>query len=71
MVPTSELKRRFEAHPSHTDKADDLRSDIRKHCLDLAIKLNAIMPDSRESAQALSALELVLYHADAAVARNQ
>lgn len=44
---------------------------IRNLCLDIALRLNELCPDSRELSLALTHLEQANFYANAAIARNE
>jgi hypothetical protein len=64
------LKNRFTYHKPTGDQAVKYEI-IRNHCLDMALILNKLCPDSRELSLALAKLEEVVMWANAAIARNK
>jgi hypothetical protein len=65
-----DLKNRFKFHPATTDERIDNHENIRRMCLELAIKLDDMCPDGRELSLAVKNLEYVMFWANAAVARQ-
>jgi hypothetical protein len=59
----------FRAHAVDPDQAASM-ADIRDESRKLAKLLVIEVPEGRELAQALSALELVMFHANAGIARH-
>ena len=70
MVTNKDLHHRFSHHPP-TDESIEKHSTVREECLLLAYSLNELLPEGREKSTALTKLEEVMMHANAAIARNQ
>jgi hypothetical protein len=65
-----ELKKRYTYHPPKGDQLDRYRR-IREGCLALAALIVGNTPASREQSVALTALDSVIFNANAAIARNE
>jgi hypothetical protein len=70
-VNYSELIHRFVFHAAVTDEKIAKHDDIRTRCGNLAIGLNAILPEGREKSLALTKIEEAMFWANAAIARNE
>ena len=63
-----EIQNRFTYHAPKPDQIDKY-TEIRVCALNFAIKLNMLCPDSREKSLAITALEEVVFWANASIAR--
>lgn len=68
-IDDAELDRRFKLHRARTAADGDACQDLRDGSRDLASLIVHKTPPGREQAQALAALELVLFHGIAAIVR--
>lgn len=66
-----ELTNRFEYHPPSSDEVKESHGYIRGLFKDLAIELEAELPEGREKALVMTQLEQAMFWSNAAVARNQ
>lgn len=71
MTATPDLNHRFAFHPADVDARQIAHEDVRRHCRNLAIDLDRILPDGREKALAITNLEQVMFWANAAIARQE
>ncbi len=69
-VGENELKTRFIHHLPSNDQARRM-ARLRGECLELALVVDELCPDSREKSDALTHLEYVMYQANAAIARRE
>lgn len=69
-MDSAELDRRFDYHPPITDEKRRTHEQVRQSCKALAVDLNWRLPDGREKALAMTALEEAMFWANAAVARQ-
>lgn len=58
----------FTYHPPSPARAKD-HEQVREICRDAAARIAAIVPEGREQAQAISAIEIAMFHANAGIAR--
>lgn len=65
-----EIRNRYGYHKPVGDQASRMAA-VRQHCEALAVELVALCPSSRELSSALSSLDLVMFQANAAIARNE
>jgi hypothetical protein len=65
-----EIENRFRFHPPSTERRRRTHSSVRGACLALAEQLDALLPEGREKALALTNLEQAMFWANAAVARQ-
>jgi hypothetical protein len=65
-----ELGLRFTAHPATEDQTRKM-ARLRGECLELALVIDELCPDSREKTDALDHLEYVMYQANASIARRE
>jgi len=63
-----EIEERFRAYALDTDGAERV-NEVRQLCLDLALKLNLVVPSGREKALAMTHLEDVMHWANKAISR--
>jgi hypothetical protein len=69
VIDQQEIDLRFDFHPA--DETTGPKHDqARKICKEAAEKLVELLPEGREKSQAIAALELVMFHANAAIARE-
>lgn len=68
-VGAEELRARFTHHAVSQQQADRMKQ-IREACLDLALLIDAYVPDSREKSIALTNLEDVMTQANSGIARR-
>jgi hypothetical protein len=66
-----ELARRFEYHPPSTPEVASAHEQVRASLLSVAGFLNRLLPDGREKAMAMTALDDACMYANACVARTQ
>ncbi len=64
-----DLKRRFTYHKPKEGQPE-MYEDIRAQALRFAVTLNEYCPDSREKSSAMTKLDEVVMHANAAIARH-
>jgi hypothetical protein len=64
-----DLDRRFNYHPPDAERVGK-HERVRAACREFAERLVDDVPVGRERDQALDALELVMFHANAGIARN-
>lgn len=72
-IPTlsvEEIENRFTYHPPQSDVVKDKYISLRNAGKDLAILINAAVPESREKSLAITKLEEVIMWANAGIARN-
>ncbi|GGN86330.1 hypothetical protein GCM10010112_67750 [Actinoplanes lobatus] len=69
-MDSSDLARRFAFHPATTPERQDAHVSVRVACGDLADHLNALLPEGREKALAITNLEQVMFWGNAAIARQ-
>ena len=68
-VTHSELENRFGFHPA-TDQTRELHQNVRESFIDFTSELLSFLPDGREQALVVTALEEASMWANAAIARN-
>jgi len=68
-MDTSDLVSRFRYHAPDDEKIVKY-SEVRNMGLDMAMKLNTMLPEGRDKALAMTKLEEAVFHANAAIARN-
>lgn len=66
----NELQIRFNYRRAATEVDQNNHGFITEKCLDLALKINQLLPDSHEKDQAIDALDLVYMWSNAAIARR-
>jgi hypothetical protein len=71
MTSDDELVDRFKHHPPSTPGVVKHHEKVRESFLEMALALNATLPEGREKAQCFTKLEEAMFHANAAIARNQ
>ena len=64
-----DLKNRFTYHNVNKSQEDKMKQ-IRMNLLNIAVLINDISQDNREKSLAITALETVMFWANAAVSRN-
>jgi hypothetical protein len=64
-----DIAHRFAFHPATTEQRQLDHGDVRRLCLDLAERLNDLLPEGREKSLAITNLEQVMFWANAGVAR--
>lgn len=69
MISTEDLDNRFKFHPADEDTATR-HEHIRDMCRGLADHVNRNVPDGREKALAMTALEEVMMWSNAGIARE-
>lgn len=65
-----DLENRFNYHPADTDDKKRTHESIREKCLELAKFINETTADCGEKSLAVTSLEVVMFWANAAVARS-
>lgn len=63
------LKNRFTYHPPTSEQTVKYQ-ELRRNAFNLAILINALVPDSREKSLSLTKLEEAIFWANAGIARN-
>ena len=71
MSITPDLNNRFEYHPPTSDGIALNHQAIREECKNLAQFIDALIPEGREKALAITKLEEAMFWANAAIARHQ
>lgn len=61
---------RFSVHPPRTAERLKAHKSVRERCLVFAQDLNELLPDGREKSTAMTKLEEVMFHGNAAIARE-
>ncbi len=69
-VTEADLDLRFDHHPPPNPLTVALHEELREECKGLARQVVHLVPAGREQAMALSALELVMMHGNAGIARS-
>lgn len=69
-MDNTDLHNRFDFHPATTEEKKNEHTAIRMLCLELALNINARVPEGREKSLAITHLEEVMLWANAAIARN-
>lgn len=69
MSPFADLSNRFTFHPAD-DVTGMMHGEVRDRCYALAVTLVGMLPDSRETALAITKLEESMMWANAAIARH-
>ena len=70
MATREQLTNRYSYHAPKNDQAERYNT-IRTACLELAFLINDLTPESREQSVAFTALDDVMYSANASIARNE
>ncbi|MBF6085208.1 hypothetical protein IU485_27950 [Nocardia cyriacigeorgica] len=70
-MSAADINHRFAFHPATTEEKRAEHGSVRAACRDLALKLDADLPEGREKASALRKLEESMFWANAAIARYQ
>lgn len=66
----SDIANRFAFHPATTEEKRADHGTVRQITADAALLLNDIVPDGREKALMMTALETVMFWGNAGIARN-
>lgn len=66
----TEIGHRFSHHPPPNDHVVRAHEGVRSLCGELANYLQAMLPDGREKALAMTKLEETMFWSNAAIARN-
>ncbi len=66
----AEIDNRFDFHPPTSDERANAHRQMRDLCGVLAEGLNALLPEGREKALAITNLEQVMFWGNAAIARQ-
>lgn len=66
-----DLENRFRFHPATTEEKKNAHASVRMNCLDIAKFINDKVPDGPEKEEAVKCLELAMFWANAAIARNK
>ena len=69
-MDTDDLHNRFTYHAPFGDQPERYEF-LRNRAYDLALRINALCPESREKALAITHLEETVFWANAAIARNE
>jgi hypothetical protein len=69
-MANSDLTNRFTFHPVSGPAQAALYEEVRAKALELALWLDSIAPDSRELSTAITKLDEVVFHTNAAIARH-
>lgn len=69
MLTNKDLDNRFSHHPPTPEQIEKY-ARIRQEAQILAELINDLCPESREKGNALTRLDEVMFHANAAIARN-
>jgi hypothetical protein len=69
-MENSEINKRFDYHPSNTEENVRRHTLVRAKFKELALIVNDLVPEGREKAKTLTALEDGLMWANAGIARN-
>lgn len=64
----SEIQRRFAYHQPRGTEVVATHQEVREHCAKLAVRLNRLLPESREKSLALTKVQEAMWAANAAVA---
>ena len=70
MITTEDITNRFAFHAAPDQEKRDAHTSVRIHCANLAHYINSAVPDGREKSSAIAQLELVMFWANAALARQ-
>lgn len=70
MAP-EDIENRFAFHTATTPERQAAHEAVRTDCGELAEALNALLPDGREKALAITNLEQAMFWSNAAVARQK
>lgn len=69
-MTSEELNHRFTYHPPKEDQPQRYEA-IRTAALCFANVINSLAPDSREKSSAFTKIDEAVFHANAAIARNE
>jgi hypothetical protein len=65
-----DIENRFAFHAASRQEKADEHTSARQSCRALADTLNALLPEGREKSLAITHLEVVMFWANAAIARG-
>lgn len=65
-----DIENRFNFHPATTEEKRNAHTSIRELCKQLALAINAKVPEGREKSLSVTHLEEAMMWANAALARN-
>ncbi|NKR32287.1 hypothetical protein GS538_20655 [Rhodococcus hoagii] len=65
-----DLSNRFDFHPANTPERQAAHEQVRAICRHAAEQLDALVPDSREKACAVTHIEEAMFWGNAGIARN-
>lgn len=68
-MDNDDILNRFSFHPA-TETTGPQHDSVRGNCMELAMTLNANLPEGREKSLAITKLEEVMFWSNAAIARN-
>lgn len=70
-MSAEDIEHRFAFHAASTQEKRDEHTSVRAACRDLALKIDADVPEGREKALALTKIEEAMMWANAAIARKR
>lgn len=71
MSSVQDIEHRFAFHAATTQEKRDEHTSVRAACRDLALKMQADMPEGHEKECALTKIEEAMFWANAAIARGR